>query len=341
MEFLYNNFLSDFFVLCLKGIHMLFADYALSIVVLTILIRLCLLPLDLKQKSNQAKMSALGPEIQSLQKRYANNPQKVQKKQQELYRKMNVRPMLGCLPMLIQLPILFAFFGAMRVLASEQTIALFANAAQYGVENVQLPSFFWVHNFWQPDSFIGDNATILPSRDAFLSFVQSNATYIPPQTLELLRGYGLLDFSSGVMDVPADAYNAMSTGILKANGFWDVATNQATNKNGYLILPILAGAALFLQQKFAPSTSGTNPMMGGAMMGADAGGTSKEQQEAQGCTNKMMLWMMPIFSGFICATSNTAFALYWFISSLYAFSQMRVVDFIKKKKAKKKEVIIS
>lgn len=336
MDFLYNNFISDFFVLCLKGIHYLFSDYALSIVILTILIRLALLPLDLKQRNNQAKMSALGPEIQSLQKRYANNPQIVQKKQQELYRKMNVHPMLGCLPMLLQLPILFAFYGAMRVLGSEQSIGMILDAAQHGAQSIQLPEFFWVHNFWQPDSFFGDGASILPSAQSFLSYVQSNSTYIQPQTIDLLRTQGILDFSSGVMSVNADAYNSLTQGILQANGFWNAATGQPTNYNGYLILPVLAGAALFLQQKFNPAAS-QNAMMGG-MAGA---GQGKEQQEAQGCSNKMMLWMMPIFSGFICATTPTAFALYWFVSSLYAFGQMKLVDIIKKSKAKKQEVIVS
>ncbi|MEG0357037.1 MAG: YidC/Oxa1 family membrane protein insertase, partial [Christensenellaceae bacterium] len=88
MELLSNNFLSEFFVICMKGINTLFSDYALAIVILTILIRLLLLPLDLKQRGNHSKMNALGPEIQSLQKRYANNPQQLQRKQQELYRKM-------------------------------------------------------------------------------------------------------------------------------------------------------------------------------------------------------------------------------------------------------------
>lgn len=333
MDFLYNNFLSDFFVLCLKGIHFLFSDYALSIVILTILIRLALLPLDLKQRNNQAKMSALGPEIQSLQKRYANNPQQMQKKQQELYRKMKIHPMLGCLPMLIQLPILFAFYGAMRVLGSEQTIGMILDAVQNGAQTVHLPEFFWVHNFWQPDSFIGDGASILPSSQSFLAFVQSNSTYIQPQTMDLLRTQGILDFSSGVMNVNADAYNALTTDILRVNGFWNEAAGKVTNMNGYLILPVLAGAALFLQQKFNPAAA-QNAM-------ASAAGSSQEQQEAQGCTNKMMLWMMPIFSGFICATTPTAFALYWFISSLYAFGQMKVVDIIKKSKAKKQEVIVS
>ncbi len=339
MDFLYNNFLSDFFVLCMKGLHSIIAEYAIGIIVLTILLRLCLLPLDLKQRNNQAKMSALGPEIQSLKKRYANNPQQLQKKQQELYRKMNVKPMLGCLPAIIQLPILFAFFGAMRVLQSEQTIKLMLDAAQYGADTVQLPSFLWVHNFWQADSFLGANADILPSSQMFLSFIQSNQTYIQPQTLELLRTQGLLDYSSGVMAVPAEAYDALKQGILQANGFWDAATKAPTNANGYLILPVLSGVALFLQQKFNPAmANGGMGGMGAMGMAADA---SDEQAQAQGCSNKMMMWFMPIFSIYICATGNTAFALYWFTSSLYAFAQMRVVDLIKKRKAKKQEVIVS
>lgn len=333
MDFLYNNFISDFFVLCLKGIHYLFSDYALSIVILTILIRLALLPLDLKQRSNQAKMSALGPEIQSLKKRYANDPQRIQKKQQELYRKMSIHPMLGCLPMLIQLPILFAFYGAMRVLGSEQSIGMILDAAQNGAQSVNLPDFFWVHNFWQPDSFFGDGASILPSSQSFLSYVQSNSTYIPSQTIELLRTQGILDFSSGTMTVNADVYNKLTQGILQSNGFWNEAAGKPTNYNGFLILPVLAGAALFLQQKFNPAAA-QNAMMG-------ATDQSDEQAQAQGCTNKMMLWMMPIFSGFICATTPTAFALYWFVSSLYAFGQMKLVDIIKKSKAKKQEVIVS
>ncbi|BDF59847.1 hypothetical protein CE91St36_26640 [Christensenellaceae bacterium] len=327
MDFLYNNFLSDFFSICMNGLNSLFADYALTIVILTVLIRLCLLPLDLKMRSNSAKMQALGPEIQSLQKRYANNPQQLQRKQQELYRKMNVKPMFGCLPSLIQLPILFAFFGAMRVLQSQQTVALMLDAAQYGASTVQLPEFFWVHNFWQPDNGMSN---ILPNSTEFLSFIQQNSLYITPQTMGLLQSHGLLDFSTGVMTVPDSTYTALTTQILQVNGFVNAA-GEVTNYNGYFILPALAGVALFLQQKFNPAA------MNGGMNMAAAGG---EQAEAQGCSNKMMLWIFPIFSIWICATSNTAFALYWFISSLYAFTQMKVVDLIKKAKAKKQQVSV-
>jgi YidC/Oxa1 family membrane protein insertase len=287
-----------------------------------------MLPLDIRQRRNQARMAALGPEIQSLQKRYANNPQKLQIKQRELYKKANYRPMLGCLPVLIQLPILFAFFGAMRALASEQTVGLILDAAQYGVDTVSLPQFFWVHNFWQPDSGF---ANILPNANEFMSFLTTNSNMISPETMTMLKSLGLLQYTDGGLQV-TQAYENIAAGIISAQGLTGY-------RNGWFILPVLSGAAMFLQQKFNPQAQNMgNPMMAGAGQ-AD----TPEAQQAQGCSSKMMLWIMPIFSVYICTqpTSNAAFALYWFISSMYAFVQMRVVNLVNKIKTKNQEIIVT
>ena len=323
MELLYNNFLSDFFVICLRGLVNISGNYAVAIIVLTILIRLCMLPLDLKQRNNQERMQALGPELQSLQKRYANDPQQLQRKQKELYQKMNVRPALGCLPMLIQFPILFAFFGAMNVLASEQIMGIMLQGAQFGPETVELPRFFWIHNFWQPDSGL---APILPSTGDFLSFLQRNSTYITPQAMQLLHSQNILIYADGIVSVNADNYNTLARAIIEANGV-EYIQNQAGQwiaafNNGWFVLPVLSGLALFLQQKFAPQTANN----------AMAEAANPEAAEAQGCTNKTMMWFFPLFSVYICCTSNSAFALYWFFSSIYAFAQMRVINFIRKRK---------
>lgn len=310
----------------MKGLNSAFDNYAISIVILTVLIRLAMLPLDLNNRRNQAKMSALGPEIQSLQKRYANNPQMMQKKQRELYARVGYRPMMGCIPMLIQLPFLFAFFGAMRVLASEQMVGMILNAAQNGIEAVQLPGFLWVHNFWQADSGI---VNVLPNAQEFMTFVQTNSTTISPETMSLLRSWDILTYSDSSLTVNTTVYNNLAGGIIRVNGLTGY-------KNGWFILPALCGAALFLQQKFAPQQQQMNPMMGG-------GGTDAESQQAQGCSQKAMLWIMPIFSIYICAqsSSTTAFALYWFVSSIYAFGQMQVINLVNKYKAKKQEVIVT
>ena len=139
MEFLSNNFISDFFVLILKGVVSFMQDYSIAIIVVTIAVRLLMLPLDMRQKNSTRKMALIQPKIESLKKRYANNPQQLQKKQQELYKKEGVRPLAGCLPMLITLPIFFAFFGAMRVLAAEQTVSFVLNAQHIGEAAYNLP----------------------------------------------------------------------------------------------------------------------------------------------------------------------------------------------------------
>lgn len=323
MEILYNNFLADFFAWCLRGMEGLVGNYALAIIVLTIMIRLCMLPIDLKQRANTEKMQALAPEMNSLQKRYANDPQQLQRKTQELYRKAKVNPAMGCLPMLISFPILFAFFGAMNLLASERIAGIMLDAAQYGPDTVELPKFFWVHNFWQPDSGF---AGILPSGSEFLAFIQRNASYITPQTMDLLRSQDILVYANDMVSVNEATYAGLVRGIIENNGVQYIANAAGQMipeyNNGWFILPVLSGAALFLQQKFAAQN---NP----------AQQQTPEQAEAQGCTNKFMLWFFPLFSVYICSTSNTAFALYWFTSSAYAFLQMQIITLVKKMKAKK------
>lgn len=312
MDFLYNNFISDLFVKALNGISGWGLTYAVAIIILTVMIRFALFPLDKKQRDNSRKMAALGPEMQSIQKRYANDPQRMQQKTQELYRKMGVSPFMGCLPALIQLPIWFAFFGAMRVLQTEQMVNLVLNASHYGTQAVTLPSMLWVHNFWQPDSGF---SSILPNTQDFLSFIQSNAMNISPQTMSILQTQNLISFQTEALSVNDAVYSTMTNQILANAGLTGYA-------NGWFVLPALSGVSLFLQQKFGASDLGA----AGGVQGQPGG--------------KFMLWFFPIFSVWICLTSPASFALYWSVSSAYAFGQTKLVDFISKKRANAKQIAV-
>lgn len=303
MEFLSNNFISDFFVVVLKWVFGLVQEHSVAIIIVTVGIRLLTLPLDLRQKKSARKMALVQPKVDSLKKRYANNPQMLQKKQQELFKSEGVKPLAGCLPMLITLPIFFAFFGAMRVLAAEQTVSLMLNAQHLGTTG--LPSWLWVNNFWQPDSGL---EAILPTAGAFATFVQSNATYITPQSLHMLSSAGLLDFASAAGVQAGAAYTGLTETIIAANGLAGFA-------NGWFILPILAGASLFVQQKL---TMGQTP-------------------QAAGGQNKLMLWFFPLFSIYICATTTTAFAVYWLFANVYALIQMLIVNWVYKRRDEKQK----
>lgn len=316
MDFLSNNFIADFFVLVMKWVYNFIGDYSIAIIVVTIAMRLLMLPLDLKQKKSSRKMALIQPQVESLKKRYANNPQQLQKKTQELYKKEGVRPLAGCLPMLITLPIFFAFFGAMRVLAAQETVSFMLENAQLysqGVQQTALPQWLWVNNFWQADSGL---EPILPTAESFVGFVQTNVAYITPQAMHMLAhaapDVSLLnfDYSSGLLSMTNTGYDNLVAKIISDNG-------RTGYNNGWFILPVFAGVTLFLQQKL---TMGQTPQAAG-----------------QG---KFMLWFFPLFSVYICAVSNAAFAIYWVFANIYALGQALVLNYIYKKQDTKEKGII-
>jgi len=297
----------------LKGVYGLFHDYSVTIIIVTVLVRLLMLPADLRQKNSARKMAQIQPMIESLKKRYANNPQQLQKKQQELFKKEGVKPLSGCLPLLITMPIFFAFFGAMRVLAAEQTMGLLLNAKHLGEAAYNLPQWLWVHNFWQPDSML---SPVMPSASELISFLQTNAAAVTPQSLHMMAHADILNFSVTNGLQIGSGYADLTSAILKYNHLADAAGNVLYT-NGWFILPLLAGASLFVQQKL---TMAQNPQAAG--------------------NSTFMLWFFPLFSVWICATANTAFSLYWLFANLYALGQTVVLNWIyKRRDAKEKRVV--
>ncbi len=108
---------------CLAEIYSVVPNYALAIIILTLIIRLLLLPFGFKQIKSMQHMQALQPELKALQKKYKNNKQKLQEEQMQLYREAGVNPLGGCLPLLLTLPFLFAMYAVIRppVLAPNAT----------------------------------------------------------------------------------------------------------------------------------------------------------------------------------------------------------------------------
>ena len=97
---------------CFNLLGKFITNYGLIILLMTILIKIVISPLTLKSYKSSAKMQVLKPEIEQLNKKYPNEKDAMKKQQatMELYRKAGISPMGGCLPMLLQMPILFAMF---------------------------------------------------------------------------------------------------------------------------------------------------------------------------------------------------------------------------------------
>ena len=113
---------------------------------MTVIIRLIILPLYSMQLKSNEQMMAVQPKIKEIQAKYRDNPEKMNEKLQEIYEEHKIRPAMGCLPLLIQLPIIWGLFALLRnpmdyIANSDMVIAVHE-------------SFFWIHDLTQPDLWI-------------------------------------------------------------------------------------------------------------------------------------------------------------------------------------------
>lgn len=133
-----------------------YPSYALAIIILTILIKVALFPLSLKQMKSMKHMQMIQPELAIIQKKYKNNKEKLNKATMDLYQKYNINPAAGCLPLLVQMPILYALFNSLRT---------------YPFEPIEHATFFWINNLTNPDPLY-----ILPVLVGIATFFQSKLT---------------------------------------------------------------------------------------------------------------------------------------------------------------------
>src|SRR3990170_651214 len=117
MGSIYNAFspLADFFFYILKFIHEnLGISWSWSIVLLTVIVRIVLIPLTWRQIKSMRAMQALQPQIKLLQEKYKNDRQLLNQKTMEFYQENKVSPFGSCLPLLLQLPVFFGLYYMLR-----------------------------------------------------------------------------------------------------------------------------------------------------------------------------------------------------------------------------------
>lgn len=129
-----------------------FPSYALAIIFLGLIVRVILLPLTIMQMKSMIGMTDIQPELQQLQQKYANNREKLSEEMMKLYKEYNVKPAAGCLPILIQLPILYILFYAIR---------------SFDFANAEHANFFWISSLNDKDPTF-----ILPIILGLVMFIQ-------------------------------------------------------------------------------------------------------------------------------------------------------------------------
>jgi YidC/Oxa1 family membrane protein insertase len=183
----YASYPASLLQLVLHGLFWLTGNYGISIFLLTVLVRSCMIPLSLKQAKSAAKMQELAPEMAKLKEKYKDDMEKQSTALRELYAKHKFNPFGGCLPVFLQLPIFVGLYRCLSVDIALRDADLF-------------PGFFWASNLAGPDrlffwkdwmiAFLADETAwlgpffnVLPVVTCLLFIVQQKL-FTPPATDE-------------------------------------------------------------------------------------------------------------------------------------------------------------
>ena len=309
------NIISDLFRMILSGINSIVGNYGVAVVLFTILVKLLVLPLDVKSKKSMRAVTKIQPKLNELKEKYGKDPDKLNQKTMELYKKEKVSPTAGCLPLLIQMPILLFMFGAMRDVANEQTIAMIMNLSEQvasgvapEVATVAFDSFLWIKNLFQPDTF----TSVLPAFGDHLAAISpvTGSGILTAENIEAARAflsseaYGIIAAAHGAGDFISYPIPVLITTLHLT--IPNSLNALLASTNGLFILPITAGLSQWLMTKLTSV------------------GQSKEQMQQSGMG--FMNWFFPLFSFYICLSYNAAFSLYWVASNLIAMIQQVAVN---------------
>lgn len=201
-----------------------FPSYGIAIIILTIVIKVLLLPFALKQIKSMKGMQEIQPKVAALQKKYKNDRAKLSIEMQKLYREHNISPLAGCLPLLIQMPFLVSIFYALQ-------------GFQYDSAHA---SFLWLSSLASKDP-----TYVLPILSAVSTWAlsaqtapknaegpQKMMTYFMP----LFIGYISINFPSGLVIywVVSNLFQLVQQTIVfhKDKGLRSVINNNSREKKG-------------------------------------------------------------------------------------------------------------
>ena len=321
--------MNEFLFNILAWIQSWVGSWGWTMVVFTIMVRLVLTPLDIKSRVSMRKTQKLAPKQQALQKKYANDKEKLNAKMAELYKKEHINPLSSCLPLLLTWPILIAVFGAMRMAANKELLMQLGQILNN--ETPTLEPWLWIKNLWMPDSFFAaslpdlNTLRVIPTEqwtEWFNKLDQNNLPILIKDLGLTVESFSKDNLGATVQQiVTAMQQNTAYVEAVAVKPGWTfnlliTQFSLINSYNGWLLLPILSAASQIFMTK----------IMGG----------NQAQPAAQGQPNtgKFMQYFFPIFSLIICLSYSAAFALYWVAGNLVSMGQTFAINkYLDKKEA--------
>ena len=275
-------------------IYRVVQNYGLAIIIFTIIVKLCLLPLNIKSQKAMRKQQKIQPILQELQKKYANDQQKLQQEMMKLYKDNDVSMMGGCLPLLIQMPILIGLYNVIR---KPIRYLLGVNITDAGVVDK-------INNIVKlmGEKFPGELGSYagMSAEKLFSNAQIQLATW----SEKVLGADGwIINFDFLGLDLskePSAGFGAFMNGNFSQAG-----------TIALLIIPALAIFTTWLSMKQSQKISGQNKK-------------NDDTQAAQ--MNNSMSLIMPIMTGFFTISLPSGMGIYWTVSNLLQMVQQAVLN---------------
>lgn len=289
----------------------------LAIIIFTLIVKLILFPLMVKQQKSSFKMQQLQPELMKIRKKYEGktdqmSQQRMAFEMQDLQKNSGVSMLGGCLPMLVQLPILYALFYLFQnayvyVDVIGQNYTDIANAI------VNIPQALRMEVF-QPfaKEFVDTYQNVAIIKDGFDMAQASDIT--------MLVNYLKADDWIVILQNLGSAGDALAPLLATKNNIETFLTIPLVSKAGLsfpgIIIPIAAGITTWLQSKIMMMM---NPQQ-------------NDPNNPAAAMSKSMLYMMPIMMGFFSISMPAGLGLYWTISNIFGIIQQVILQKHYKKK---------
>ena len=268
-------------------------SYGVALILFTLVIKLIMLPFQMKSKKSMMRMSRVSGQMQELQKRYAKNQAKLQEEMQKIYEEEGVNPMSGCLWSLIPFPILIALYSIIRqpithfmMLSKDVLQTVVQSAADAGVNLTNIVMM--------------DKATGAP---ALKDGLYQMAAYGQINLVKAVQEMGL-STPEGWFDMN---YNFLGLDLTATPWEYVKSFTFTWAVIGVILIPILAGLSQFV---FSKLTMKTQPQ-------ADAAG---------GASMKSMMYMMPLMSVYIAFIMPAALGVYWIAQSVFSLIQEAILN---------------
>ncbi len=267
-------------------------SYGVALILFTLVIKLIMLPFQMKSKKSMMRMSRVSGQMQELQKRYAKNQAKLQEEMQKLYEEEGVNPMSGCLWSLIPFPILIALYSIIR-----QPITHFMMLSKDVLQTVV-----------QSAADAGVNLTNIVMMD------KATGTPALKDGLYQLASYGQINLVKAVQEMGLSTpegwfdmnYNFLGLDLTATPWEYVKSFTFTWAVIGVILIPILAGLSQFV---FSKLTMKTQP-----------------QADAAGASMKSMMYMMPLMSVYIAFIMPAALGVYWIAQSVFSLIQEAILN---------------